>query len=245
MKFNYITPPVDFLQIPFRMASTLLVRLIAPTPITPNQVTLLRGVVVMIGLALMARGQAGGFTLGAVLFYVFEVLDHVDGDLARYTSRKSRLGPLLEQFQDTIFARPANLLGAAMAVGLYRITGSLTPIWLFAACVYGRMNWMEFRDYFGWKRDIEKSAIGYKAVTGRKSLCESMVALAKVLYTWNNSFILIPALAFDLLPAPWGVYTLLAGFLVVAILNNLPWIAIVIKGFMEAAKVKLKENTTV
>jgi phosphatidylglycerophosphate synthase len=236
MKFNYVTPPVNFLQVPFRMASTLLVRQIAPTPITPNQVTLFRGGVVIVGLWSMARGQAAGFTTGALLFYFFEVLDHVDGDLARFTNRKSRLGPLLEQFQDTIFARPANLLGAALALGLYRLTGSLMPVWLFAACGYGRMNWMEFRDYFGWKRDIENPAVAYEAVTGRKSLRESAVALAKILYTWNNSFILLPALAFVWLPAPWGEHFLMTGFWAVAVLNNLPWVAIVAKGFREATR---------
>jgi hypothetical protein len=194
MKFNYITPPVNFLQVPFRVASTVLVRLIAPTPITPNQVTLFRGGVVMVALWLMARGQPGGFTFGALMFYFFEVLDHVDGDLARFTNRKSKLGPLLEQFQDTIFARPANLLGGAMALGQYHLSGSLLPAIMFAACAYGRMNWMEFRDYFGWKRDLDKSATDYETVLKGKSLRGAIISLAKILYTWNNSFILLPRL---------------------------------------------------
>ncbi len=236
MKFNYITPPVNFLQVPFRFLSTLIVKLIAPTGITPNQVTYFRGGIVMVGLWLMANGRPSGLSYGALLFYFFEVLDHVDGDLARYTHRKSKLGPLLEQCQDTIFARPSNLLGAAMALGLYRMTGSLTPVALFAACVYGRMNWMEFRDYFGWKRDLEKSAVDYEAIMGKKSWRESVVALAKILYTWNNTFILLPALCYGLLPPVWAANLLLLGFLAVAVLNNLPWIAIVMKGFSEAAR---------
>jgi hypothetical protein len=234
MKFNYITPPVNFLQAPFRVASTIIVRLIAPTRITPNAVTLARALVVMLALWFMARGHEGDFLLGALLFYFFEVLDHVDGDLARFTNRRSKLGPLLEQFQDTLFARPSNLLGAAVAVGLYRISESLLPLILFSGCVYGRMNWLEFRDYFGWQRNLTQPDAGYQAVLGLGSVRKSAVALAKILYIWNNSFILLPVLAFDLLPKTWAVSFLTAGFICTALLNNLPWIAIVTKGFLRA-----------
>lgn len=234
MKFRYITPPVNFLQVPFRIASTLIVRAIANTPVTPNQITLVRGGVVMVGLVLMASGRPEGISYGALIFYLFEVLDHVDGDLARFTDRKSRLGPLLEQFLDTIFARPSNLLGAALALGLFRMTESYSSAVLYAACVYGRMNWMEFRDYFGWKRDIEKSDVAYATVIGGKSWREGMVAFAKILYTWNNSFILVPALLFALLPLHWANPFMLLGFFMVAVINNLPWIAIVVKGFRAA-----------
>lgn len=236
MKFNYITPPSNFLQVPFRFASTLIVRLIAPTPVTPNQVTCFRGLVVMIGLACMASGRPGTMTVGAVLFYVFEVLDHVDGDLARFTNRKSKLGPLLEQFQDTLFARPANLLGGAIAYGIFVRTGSWAELMCFAFCAYGRMNWMEFRDYFGWHRNIDQPASGYENVLAGKSPREAAEALLKILYIWNNTFILVPALTYDLLPAPVGGRFMLAGFIAVAALNNLPWIAIVAKGFSRALR---------
>lgn len=242
MKFNYITPPVNFMQVPFRMASTLIVRSIAKAPVTPNQITILRGAIAIISLLMMASGREGGFTFGALLFYLFEVLDHVDGDLARFTNRKSKLGPLLEQFLDTLFARPSNLLGAAMAFGLYRMTGSYSLVVLYCVCVYGRMNWMEFRDYFGWKRDIDKSDVTYATVIGNMTWRESLLAFAKILYTWNNSFVLIPALLFDCLPHDLAKALMLLGFFAVALINNLPWIAIVWKGFKAATGSQGKLN---
>lgn len=240
MAFKFITPPVNFLQVPFRIASTVIVRVIARTAITPNQVTVARGVVVIFSLFLMASGQPGGFTVGAVLFYLFEVLDHVDGDLARFTNRKTKIGPLLEQFLDTIFARPSNLLGAAIAIGLFRATGTYAPAILYAVCAYGRMNWMEFRDYFGWKRDLEKTDNSYSYVIGNSTWYGSCIALAKIVYTWNNSFLLVPALIYDLIPCHWAEFLFVAGFVMVATINNLPWIAIVAKGFAEATKTRLK-----
>lgn len=236
MKFSYITPPENALQVPFRFLSTLIVRLIARTPISPNQVTMLRGAVVLVGLWGMASGRPGYVSLGAVLFYVFEVLDHVDGDLARHTNRRSRLGPLMEQFQDTIFARPSNLLGAALVLGAYRATGSLMPAAMFAVCAYGRMNWMEFRDYFGWQRNIEKKSSGYQAILGSGSFKQTLFAAARIAYIWNNTLLLVPALLLGVVPPELGWPLMHLGFLAVALLNNLPWLLIVFTGFRRAAR---------
>ena len=67
-----------------RPKAALLVYLLRPTPITPNQVTLLSLVVSLVGMAtlLLCPGLTGLVAAALVLHLAF-VLDCVDGQLAR------------------------------------------------------------------------------------------------------------------------------------------------------------------
>lgn len=78
-----------------RLAS-ILVRPLAKTPVTPNQVTIFTLLVAWAGAALLATGDAGLANWGAGIFVLARFLDHFDGELARQTGRKSRLGYYLD-----------------------------------------------------------------------------------------------------------------------------------------------------
>lgn len=237
MTFSYISAPENAGQIPFRILSTLIARPLARTAVTPNQVTLLRGGIVMVALYFFSLGGAGNLLWAAMLFYLFEILDHVDGDLARLTNRKSAVGPLLEQFIDTWSARPSNIFGFCIALGIYRQSGGdVTGFVLFGLTALGRMLWLEYRDYFGWERAVssvssEDKKKGYSAVFRAGSWREGVRNLAEILYTWNNTFLLLAALFYVPVGAVIAVDPMIAAFSVVALVNNIPWIAIVIRGF--------------
>ena len=79
-------PPYD------QRLATLMVRPLARTPITPNQITAVTLLLALGAACLFAQGNARAADWGAGLFVVARFLDHFDGELARLTGKKSRLG---------------------------------------------------------------------------------------------------------------------------------------------------------
>lgn len=233
-RFRYITPPVNGGQVIFRVLSTLIVRVLSRTPVTPNQVTLVRMLVVIFSLYLFALGDPASLLWAVGLFYLFEVLDHVDGDLARHTGRLSKTGPLLEQFIDTWSSRPSNVFGFCVALGMYNQTGRLIGFVLFGITVLGRSLWLEYRDHFGWLRVAREDNRGYQGVLRAPSLKDALRNLFEVLYIWNNTFLLVGALLHVPFRSVFGFDPLVVGFSIVALLNNIPWIAILLRGFHRA-----------
>lgn len=80
-----------------RRLSEPLARLLAPTPVTPNQVSVLS--------LLVALGALAGFALGqpiaaGILIQASSVIDGVDGDLARRQRRASRFGAIFDAVLD-------------------------------------------------------------------------------------------------------------------------------------------------
>lgn len=235
--FKYITPPVNGGQVIFRILSTVIVRILARTPVTPNQVTVFRMFIVIGSLYLFAIGDPVSLLWAVSLFYIFEVLDHVDGDLARHTKQFSSIGPKLEQFIDTWSSRPSNVFGFCIALGMYNQTQSITGFILFGLTALGRILWLEYRDYFGWVRVPKEEITEYRKVFD-SSPVTTIKSLFEVLYIWNNTFLLIAALLYIPMQSLIGINSLEVGFLIVAILNNVPWVAILIRGFFSAAGTK-------
>ena len=98
-----VEEPVDY-WLNRRLASHL-VMLLAPTPITPNQVTILSGVVglvagIVIGMAPVTRPLQ--VSLGGTLFYLAILLDCADGQLARLRGQSSMVGRMLDGVIDVV-----------------------------------------------------------------------------------------------------------------------------------------------
>ncbi len=81
-----IKPPYD------QRLARLLVRPLARTPITPNQITAVTLLLALGAAWLFALGDGRAANWGAGLFVVARFLDHFDGELARLTGMKSRFG---------------------------------------------------------------------------------------------------------------------------------------------------------
>ncbi len=119
-----------------RPVSLQISRLLAPTAITPNQMSL---VSVAVGV------WAGPFflswrpvlqTIGALLFLAHSILDGCDGELARLKFQQSRLGGVLDFWGDNIVH---GVVFACMAVGWSWAAGSAWPLLLGAAAVLGTL----------------------------------------------------------------------------------------------------------
>ena len=232
-KFKFITPPSNAFQAPFRWVSTLIVRALVHTPITPNQVTLMRALLAIFALYCFALGSAPFLIGGVVTFYVFEVLDHVDGDLARAKNCSSHSGYLYEQFVDTWASRPSNIFGFCVALGMYNESASAVGFILFSATVFGRLMWLEFRTVFGWDRSSGDGVDQYQPLIST-SVTRTARNIAELAYTWNNQFILVGMILIVPGRQYFSIDTLEIGFLCVAIVNNIPWMAIVVRGFVKS-----------
>jgi len=197
-KFNYITPPDNFLILPFRFLSTIIVRKISKLNITPNQITIFRGLINAVSLLLFAIGKYPSLVIGFILFQIFEVLDHVDGDLARYKNMHSKTGELLECVIDTLGSQTAGLFGLCITIGIYNRTGDFRIFYFFIAVVLGRLLWLEFREpLFKWQEKKEKmvgkNIAGYlerTLVSEQNKPKQKFLHFILAVYTWRNQFIL-------------------------------------------------------
>jgi phosphatidylglycerophosphate synthase len=111
-------------------------RLVLPTPLTPNHVTILGVIVGIVGGLLLGSATAAGRLAGVVALVVSSVLDCVDGEVARIKFTESRLGHLLDITGDTL-VHTALLAGIAMQLGRQGAWPGAPVLWLLGAGVLG------------------------------------------------------------------------------------------------------------
>src|SRR5579883_2940436 len=85
-----------------RPLSRPVARLLAHTPVTPNQVTFFSLVIALAASWLLILGHN---VWGGIAVHISSVVDGIDGDLARLTGRSSRFGAIfdavLDRYADT------------------------------------------------------------------------------------------------------------------------------------------------
>jgi len=98
-----------------------IVRHIAELPVTPNQMSALTS---LVGFGVAALFLSGNLLPGVLLALVVNVMDGLDGKLARVKGLTSKLGELEHSF-DCLYEQAWY---AGFAWGMYRLTGSLLPL---------------------------------------------------------------------------------------------------------------------
>ena len=88
----------------FRPPAFLLVKLIYKTSITPNQITWVSLFFGVFGAFLITFGTATTFTLAAICFIIYNILDCSDGQLARLQNSGTLTGRIVDGFADYIVA---------------------------------------------------------------------------------------------------------------------------------------------
>ncbi len=179
-----------------------IVAVLAPTPITPNQVTLLNlGIfVVAAGLFVGLPGYVGGI-VGAAVLELSYLLDCTDGMLARHKKIASKEGHLFDFFTDE---SKAVLLAGALAMRLHRGGGlgidltmwpAGTPAFLYAgiagavimASAISLTNFVRRPEISG--KEVTVEAFYETAVTGQKrSLVGRIAELAFTFLRFLNHY---------------------------------------------------------
>jgi phosphatidylglycerophosphate synthase len=104
-----------------RPVAAIFVAIVAPSRVTPNQVTLLNLAVFVIATGLLvALPSWGGGVLAVAVLELSYCLDCADGMLARYKKLASKAGHLFDFFTDEL---KAVLLAGALAVRAWRSGG--------------------------------------------------------------------------------------------------------------------------
>jgi phosphatidylglycerophosphate synthase len=117
--------PAQYLHPPLANALT---RFLCKTPVTPNMVTLFGAAVAALVAWLFWHGY---FVAGALLTFAVDILDGVDGKLARTTLRFSRLG----RHEDLIDYLYENSWYVALGFGLVPLHSGDLSLWLAALLI--------------------------------------------------------------------------------------------------------------
>jgi len=88
----------------FRPLATLLVKIVSPTNITPNQLTWIALLMGISGTILFMAGSANAFFAGAICLIIYDVFDCADGQLARLKGTGTLTGRIVDGFADYIVA---------------------------------------------------------------------------------------------------------------------------------------------
>jgi phosphatidylglycerophosphate synthase len=108
-------------------------RALARTPITPNLVTALAGLLVLAAFALFLQGH---YALGLVAAWFMTFLDTVDGKLARTTMTSSKWGDILDHGIDLIHP-PFWYVAWAMGLTALGVNWTSSQFWLVIAAILG------------------------------------------------------------------------------------------------------------
>jgi 1L-myo-inositol 1-phosphate cytidylyltransferase / CDP-L-myo-inositol myo-inositolphosphotransferase len=120
-----------------RPISLFISRRLAPTAITPNQMSLISIAVGICGGPFFLSSRPLMQTIGALLFLAHSILDGCDGELARLKFQQSRWGGVLDFWGDNIVH---SVIFGSMAVGWSLSAGAIWPLGLGAAAVLGTLG---------------------------------------------------------------------------------------------------------
>jgi 1L-myo-inositol 1-phosphate cytidylyltransferase / CDP-L-myo-inositol myo-inositolphosphotransferase len=112
-------------------------RFLAPTAVTPNQITMISVVIGLCGAPFFLSALWGWQAVGALLFLVHSIVDGCDGELARLKFQESRYGGILDFWGDNIVHV---FIFACMAVGWTLTSAAMWPLLLGAAATVGTLG---------------------------------------------------------------------------------------------------------
>lgn len=130
----------------YRPISFLFVKLIYPTNLTPNQISIISMIFGLAVFFLLYPGIYFYIALGGLAIFISNVLDCADGQLARLKKNGTKVGRIIDGFIDYI-------TGAAIFFGigaaLHHITGNPWYAWILATIGgFSRVMQNMFFDYY-------------------------------------------------------------------------------------------------
>jgi 1L-myo-inositol 1-phosphate cytidylyltransferase / CDP-L-myo-inositol myo-inositolphosphotransferase len=119
-----------------RPISLQISRVLAPTSVTPNEMTMVSVVIGVCGAPFFLSVGWWWQTVGALLFLLHSILDGCDGELARLKFQESRYGGILDFWGDNVVHVA---IFVCMAVGWTLASGMMWPLLLGAAAAAGTL----------------------------------------------------------------------------------------------------------
>ena len=122
----------------FRKISIYLTIIFIKLKVTPNQATFLSLVSALASLYFLTGSSRGMLLTAAALIFLYYLLDHVDGELARYYIQTGVMKPSLKghYFDVLVHRYSSNLMVFFLGLGLYKHDGNELALLLgFLACI--------------------------------------------------------------------------------------------------------------
>jgi len=184
----------------YRPVAFLLVRVIYRTEITPNQISLFAIVMGIFAGYFYSLGQTLYFTVGALFFLAFNILDCSDGQLARLKKNGTPVGRIIDGISDYI-ATVAVYLGILFGFALRSDDHSYWVIMLALAGISNIIHGIfvdfyrtRFIDYLRGRstfdNDIQEFEKEYESIKHQKSkILERLVLLVYFRYSSLQRFL--------------------------------------------------------
>jgi phosphatidylglycerophosphate synthase len=120
-------------------------RLLLPTPLTPNHVTVVGVMIGIVGGVLLGSASAAGVLAGVVALAVSGILDCTDGEIARVKFTESRIGHLLDLTGDTLVhgALLAGIATRLARLGAWPGTPTLVLLGVGVLGSFAAITWSE------------------------------------------------------------------------------------------------------
>jgi len=220
---------VDIIGHFHRILSAYIVKyVLAKLRITPNFVTISRGLLAIPGLFFLAQGTYTGFLIGTIAIYINFIGDFIDGDLARFTNKSSYFGEFCELMTGNPLTNMSSLTGLAIAVGLYKMRGGdISVFFILFFILYGVIQANVFTNYL----TIHKNERTLKVGERTQKICDNFKKKNRLhefymmLYVQYPFFFILCILFYGLFKKWFGIDLIYLGFLFNAILFNVNWLA--------------------
>ena len=224
-----------FIHTVFRFISFKIVtHVLWDTNVTPNQVTVFRNVLLLIAYLFFLQMKLGDFIIGFFLFQFAELLDSVDGDLARYKKMQSKVGVWLEIFFDALLTPVWSLFGLMFAYIFYTIDGNSIYFILWGLVgLSANLESVYYRHFKGIQEglsDAQHDHIYFGFIEESwKTKIRNFIVVSKI---WENQWLLFSGMSYFL----FHINTFLAVWIWLLLLNQIHWVRLAYKGYKDATR---------
>lgn len=122
-------------KVTYRLISEPIALLLSKISVTPNQVSFMSVVSSIVAGAFFSLGEWSYLAIGYIFLQLTYLLDHVDGNLARYTGKSSEFGRWVDEITNKLH-KFFFVLG--VSVGLFRMTNNAFYLILGSVAMF---NW--------------------------------------------------------------------------------------------------------
>jgi len=201
----------------YRRVSIYFTKLFLKLGISANQTTIMSFFILVIAGVLFILGKPWQWIIGALLIYLFDVLDRVDGEIARYHKSASTRGGYLD---GVVYFLGWPFVLACMSFGLYNSLQHISVFILgFLALVsfllFYVLQWLEYRLLH--ERGLLAQAIRNIGTEKPEGKGSTLISLGRTVFSFYASWMTILAVSivdYFLSPATGG-YIPLAGSLAI------------------------------
>jgi len=236
-KEKLLTQPDTIIHYPYRIVSARITRLLLRTGITPNQVTIFRGILNALALYFLVDSSWQCLIVFFVLFQINELFDHVDGELARVRNMDSRLGYFLEYLVDIPGSEMFGFFGLCTAIAVYKQTSSPVVFGVFMSIPMAAAIKETFRFSFvkrGGKGSPGVEPVKWLGIMGNRTAKERLIIIIRLFIAWQNHLVLWAALLYYPVTKYFHFNPLFWAIVCIALVTQLRCLGAIYAGFKDA-----------